>query len=108
MDAMPSFPINNLTAPDNYSATSTLYPLPTLSWVNIDVVNAAIYWSIAQGNPLTTDRSGTWQPEVFMLPGSRQIVRSAMVGIKFRAAVALANLPAGGQQAQVTIEAVES
>lgn len=105
---MPSFPINNLTAPDQYGVTSTLYPLPLIDHINLDVTNGGIFWSIAQTNDLATEMSGAWQPEVFMGPGSRTISRENVVGVRFRAAVAAANLPAGSTQAQVTVEAVQS
>lgn len=104
---MPSYPLNNITAPDNYTAASTLYPLPVLDHINLDVQNAAIYWSIAETNDLTTELSGSWQPEVFMIPGSRVITRPNIIGIRIRAAVPLAQIPAGSSQAQVTAEAVE-
>jgi hypothetical protein len=104
---MPSWPINNLTAPDQYTAASTLYPLPILDHVNLDVANQAIFWSIAQTNDLTTGLSGAWQPEVYMTPGSRSISRQGIVGIRVRAAVPAASLPVGLVQAQVTVEAVE-
>ncbi len=105
---MPSYPLNNITAPDQYTPASTLFPLPVLDHINIDVANAAIYWSIAQSNDLTTNLSGAWQPEVFMLPGSRSITRLNMVGVRIRAAIPAAQLPTGSAQAQVTVEAVES
>lgn len=104
---MPSFPINNLTAPDAYNQASTLYPLPLLDHINIDVYNTSIFWSIAQTSQLSTDLSGAWQPEVFMAPGSRTIQRSNVVGVRFRAATPAASLPTGQAQAQVTIEAVQ-
>lgn len=108
---MPSYALNNITAPDAYTptgGTATLDPLPVLDHVNIDVVNQAIYWSIKQTNDLTTNLSGSWQPEIFMLPGSRTLTRVGMVGIRVRAAIPAAQLPVGATQAQVTVEAVES
>lgn len=105
---MPSYMLNNITAPDNYTAASTLDSLPPLDHINLDVANQAIFWSIKQTNDLTTDVTGAWQPEVYMSPGSRPLYRSGMVGIKVRAAKAAASLPAGAFQAQVTVEAVES
>lgn len=99
--------INNLTAPDNYSSASTLQNLPYASAVNIDVANAAIYWQILVADkPSGLFTEGTWQEETFMLPGSRSIYRTGIRGFRFRAAVAAAQLPAGGTQAQVTAEAV--
>ena len=115
---MPSYPLNNITAPDVYlgagqtaqngagagTGPATLYPIPVLDHINIDVFNGSIYWSIAETNALTTDLSGAWQPEVFMAPGSRTITRPNIVGFRFRAAVLAVNL--AGLQAQVTAEAV--
>lgn len=105
---MSSFPLNNITAPDAYTAAATLEQLPVLEHINLDVVNAAIYWSLKQSSNLATDVTGTWQPEVFMLPGSRTLRRAGMVGIRVRAAVPAAQLPAGASQAQVTVEAIEA
>lgn len=105
---MPSFALNNITAPDKYVGSSTLDQLPVLDHVNLDVSNGAIYWSVKQTNDLTTPLSGAWQPEVYMIQGSRTITRRGIVGIRIRAAVAAGSLPAGATQAQVTVEAVES
>lgn len=105
---MSSFALNNITAPDNYTAASTLESLPVLDHVNLDVSNQAIYWSLKQSNDLATGVTGAWQPEVFMLPGSRVLRRQGMIGIRVRAATAAANLPTGATQAHVTVEAVES
>lgn len=104
---MPSYALNNLTAPDAYTQASTLYPLPVLDHINLDVANQAIYWSICETNALTSDLSGAWQPEVFMAPGSRTIVRPNMIGIRVRAAVRASQLPVGQPQAQVTAEGVQ-
>lgn len=114
---MASFTLNNVTAPDAYTpgtptptqpVVATLDLLPILDHVNIDVVNAAIYWSIKQVSSSDPVLGGSWQPEVFQLPGSRTIRRLGIVGIRFRAAIPAAQIPAGGFQAQVTIEAVQS
>lgn len=105
---MPSYMLNNITAPDQYQSTSTLDNLPVLDHVNLDVSNQGIFWSLKQTSDLTTDITGAWQPEVYMLPGSRILDRDGVVGIRIRAAIAAANLPAGGSQAQVTVEAVVS
>lgn len=105
---MPSYALNNLTAPDQYTAASTLDGLPVLDHVNLDVLNQPIFWSIKQTNDLTTDMSGAWQPEVFMAPGSRTITRAGVVGVRVRAAVPASSLPAGIGGAQVTVEAVQS
>lgn len=105
---MPSYPLNNVTAPDNApTAASTLDPLPVCDHINLDVTNAAIFWSIKQTNNLTSPQTGAWQPYVYMAPGSRPIQRFGIVGFRFYAAVPQAQLPVGGLQAQVTAEAVE-
>lgn len=98
--------INNLTAPDAYTAQSTLDNLPYPPSINIDVANSAIYWQVKQvlsRSSLFTE--GTWQEETFMLPGSRSIYRPGIRGFRFRAAIAAANLPTTADQAQVTAEA---
>jgi len=105
---VPSYMLNNITAPDSYASSSTLDNLPVCDHVNLDVQNGGIYWSIKQTNDLTTDLSGAWQPEVFMATGSRSLSRSGVVGIRVRAAVPAAQLPSGTSQAQVTVEAVVS
>lgn len=98
---MPNYALNNVTTADQYTAPNTLAPLPVLDHVNIDVSNAAIYWQLQQTNDLTSDRSGSWQTEVFMSPGSRTLSRAGMVGVRVRSA-------APGVPAQATVEAVES
>lgn len=120
---MPSYSLNNVTAPDIYLAAgqagvngvgaavgpATLAFLPILDHINIDVVNGAIYFSLQQTNRLSSPNSGTFQPETFMAPGSRTITRVGVVGIRIRAAVLAVNLqPTSPGQAQVTVEAVES
>jgi hypothetical protein len=117
-----SYPLSNFTAPDAYlppgqtatnsagalTGPATLYNLPVVDHVNLDVLNAAIYWSIAQADPLDANRAGRWQSEVFMAPGSRVIQRAGIVGVRVRAARLANQLTAGALQAQVTVEAVEA
>lgn len=99
--------INNLTAPDTYTTASTLQNLPYPPSINIDVANSAIYWQVQQvlsRSGLNTE--GTWQEETFMFPGSRSIYRPGIRGFRFRAAIPAAQIPATGNQAQVTAEAI--
>lgn len=104
---MSSWALNNITAPDAYTAASTLSNLPFPSRINLDVVNQGIYWQLQQAaGPGGLSTSGTWGQEVFMSPGSRSLRRSGVRGIRVRAAVPAANLPSSGLQAQVTIEAI--
>jgi hypothetical protein len=100
--------LNNITAPDAYADAATMINLPFPSRINLDVVNQAIYWQLQQAaGPTSLSTEGTWQTEVFMLPGSRSLYRPYTRGIRVRAAIPAASLPAGTSQAQVTVEAVE-
>jgi hypothetical protein len=102
-----SWTINNLTAPDSYTPAATLTNLPNVTRITIDAVNQAIVWQLQQADQrsgLSTE--GTWGPETFMLPGSKPLFRSNIRGFRFRAAILAAQLPAGGLQAQVTVEAI--
>lgn len=99
--------INNLTAPDTYTPSSTLDNLSAVQSVNIDTQNQSIYWQVKQINtPSGLYTEGSWQEETYMLPGSRSIYRANVQGFRFRAAIPAAQLPAGQPQAQVTVEAV--
>lgn len=105
---MSSWALNNIPAPDNYTAASTLDQLPRLDHVNIDVVNGAIYWQLKLADPTSgLETTGQWDTEVFMLPGSKSLYRYGTVGIRIRAAIPAGQLPAGSTQAQVTVEAVQ-
>lgn len=120
---MPSFVINNLTAPDNYivivgppptppvaTTPSTLDLLPICDHVNIDVLNSPILWAVKEARqPWGMEQQGDWQVEVFMVPGSRTIYNrgGGIIGFRFRAYVLAANIVAPQLQAQVTIEAVQ-
>lgn len=97
--------LNLVTAPDAYSAQSTvsghLFPR-----IIIDVNNQGIYRQLQV--TYSGSSVGVWEDtEVFQGPGSKELRRSNVTGIRFRAAVKAANLPAGSTQAVVTIEAVE-
>lgn len=96
--------INALTAPDQYDAASTLDTGRFVNWFNIDVYNQAIYWSIKQAAPRQTPGMAQWGPDIYMGPGSRTIQRVYVAGMRFRAAIKAANLPAGAAQAVVTLE----
>jgi len=106
---MPSATVNNQTAPDTYPASPSpliVSGLPTLDHININVANQGIYFQLEQYSPATSDRAGNWQQETFMPPGSVTLTRQFCTGIRFRAAVPAAQLPANNIQAQVSIEAV--
>jgi hypothetical protein len=103
---MPSWALNNVTAPDAYTQAATLDNLPFPAKLNIDVMNQAVYWQLRQAAGTGLWSEGTWGQEIFMIPGSRSIIRAGVRGIRIRAAVLAANLPAGQLQAQVTVEAV--
>lgn len=100
-----SWVINNLTAPDNYTAASTLQNIAGTSKINVDVTNAAIFWQLQQAGASGLYTTGSWSNEVFMAPGSRSLIRDNVTAFRFRAAVPAGQLPVGGAQAQVTVEA---
>lgn len=105
---MPNAALNNITAPDAYAQQATLDTGGWVEHINIDVANSAIYWQIKQASrPTDTPGMATWQAEVFMPPGSKSLYRGGVTGIRFRAAVLAAQLPAGTAQAQVTVELVQ-
>jgi|SRR5215472_2823697 len=125
---MPSFILNNLIASDppgdpasvpaftfpNPGATGVPAPildnLPICDHINIDVMNASVYWASKEVTGNTSlDRLGTWQQFVFMPPGSRTIYNrgGGLVGFQFYAAIPAAHIPAGSFQARVTVEAVQ-
>lgn len=94
--------LNGVTAPDRYSDQFSIQDTP-INRIVIDVVNQAIYWQLKRGGA-----GGYWEGgETLMLPGSRQIVRPGITGIRIRAAVPLASLAVGSLQAVVTVEAVK-
>ena len=104
---MSSWTLDNITAPDNYTAASTLDQLPVLDHVNIDVANGGIFWQLKLASGPTNPEAGSWDTEVRQNTGSRSLYRKGMVGIRIRAAVPAASLPAGAIQAQVNVEAVQ-
>lgn len=97
--------INQLNAPDQYTAGSTLDTGQYVDHFNIDVYNQGIYWSIKQGQPRQTPGMANWGPDIFMGPGSKTISRLYLTGMRFRAAIPYASLPAGSTRAVVTLEA---
>jgi hypothetical protein len=101
--------LNAITAPDAYTPASTLGPAGAFAdHINLDSVNAGIYWQICQTpNDAATPQLATWQAEVYMLPGSRSLTRPGVTGVRVRAAIPAAQLPAGGKQAVVTVEMVQ-
>jgi hypothetical protein len=103
---VPNWSLNNVTAPDAYSTAATLQNLPYPSRINLDVFNQGIYWQLQETHGTGTFTEATWGSETYMAPGSRTLLRSNVRGVRVRAAIAAANLPAGQSQAQFTLEAV--
>lgn len=97
--------LNNITAPDAYSPASTLLNLNGVTRINIDVTNQGIYWQLQRSTGSGLFTEGSWDQEVFMANGSRSLFRAGVTGVRVRAAVPAASLPAGSSQAQVTVEA---
>lgn len=100
-----SWALNNITAPDAYSSSATLLNLNGVTRVNIDVANGGIYWQLQRSTGSGLYTEGSWDQEVFMATGSRSLFRTNITGVRIRAAVPAASLPAGTSQAQVTVEA---
>ncbi len=104
--------INQTVAPDQYipggqPGASTIESGRFMDHANLDVVNGGIYWSVRiTDQPGGSPGLGQYGGEVYMGPGSRTISRANMSGVRFRAAIPLANLPAGQFQALVTLEAI--
>lgn len=97
-----AYTLNAVTAPDHYTPAATIQGTP-IQRIIIDVVNQAIYWQIQDA----LLGQGTWQEdaETYMLPGSRVILEPT-TGVRIRAAIPAANLPAGATQAVVTVRAI--
>lgn len=104
---MPNQVINALVAPDSYNNASTIRPTRKIDHISIDVVNAGIYWQLYEYSSPNDAETGYITNEVFMAPGSKIIDRDGLCGIRFRAAIPLADLPASTFQAVVTVEAVD-
>jgi hypothetical protein len=94
--------INALTAPDSYTAASTIENAP-IQRIILDIVNQAVIVNLKLA---TSGMYGNWDStEIYLIPQFKQMNRR-VVGIRFRAAVPAAQLPAGTLQAVVTVEAV--
>lgn len=97
--------LNAIVAPDNYTSGATIENVPIQSIV-LDVANGGILWQLKLG---IGGVGGVWEAsETYMLPGSRPIQSDTpgeIVGIRFRAAIPLASLPTGSNQAVVTVRA---
>lgn len=92
-------PLNNLTAPDEYTDASTL-ACPGTTLVRIWVNNQAIYWQRGISPP--GGGGVEWRPEEeFLLPGPFEFP-DRVDAIRIRAAVPAAQL-GEKRQAQVTI-----
>ena len=108
---MPTVAINALTAPDAYTAASTIDLGRPITYIRIDVANQAIYWQpkidlwsgtgIGRGTP-----SGDWDMATYLLPSYSVFRQANLVGVRFQAAIPLASLPVGATQAVVTVRAV--
>lgn len=101
----PSEVLNQIVAPDTYTLAASIQGTP-ISRILIDVANQSIFWQLMRavgGLPV-----GDWEAvETAMLPGSRQITRPGIVGVRVRAKIPLAQIPAGTFQAVVTVEAIK-
>lgn len=93
-----------MVAPDTYMPGATIENIQ-IQGIILNVINQAIYWQL---KVRVTGNNGVWQEnaETYSLPGSTPISSDKadeIVGIRFRAAVPTASLPAGAVQASVSI-----
>lgn len=99
-----SYVLNGIVAPDSYSPSATIEDTH-LKRVTLDSANQSIYYQLKLA--LYSSQGGTWETiETLMLAGSKVVVRKGLVGIRIRAAVPLAQIPAEAHQAVVTIVGV--
>lgn len=95
-------PLNNVTAPDEYSDDDGTLKCPGTSLVRIWVNNQPVYWQRGMAPP--GGGGIEWRPEEeFLLPGPFEFP-DRVDALRIRAAVPAAQLEAAGKrQAQVTI-----
>lgn len=91
--------MNNVQAPDTYTTAATL-TCPGTARVRLQINNQAIYWQRGYSSP--GGGGIEWQPEEMLLPITASLDERCDA-IRIRAAVPLAKLPAGSEQARVTI-----
>jgi hypothetical protein len=93
--------LNNITAPDVYSATQGTLSCPGSARVRLLINNQAIFWKRGFQNPGGGGVEYT-EPEEFLPPGLYSFDEHCDA-IQVRAATPAAQLPEGSIQAQVTI-----
>jgi hypothetical protein len=91
--------LNNVTAPDEYDATSLLLCLNTAR-VRLQVFNQGIYWRRGFSPP--GGQGVWWEPEEFVAPNVFSLNERCDY-LQFRAAIPASEIPEGQNQAQVTI-----
>jgi hypothetical protein len=89
--------LNNVTTQDSYVPDTELFCEGAVK-LNVQVFNAAIYYSYRPRTRQHPIQSGSWSPEVILGPGVYLLARRAEA-IRVRSAVT-------GKPAQVTIEAI--
>ena len=92
--------LNNVTAPDDYSAGATL-SCPGSVRVRLQIFNQGIYWRRGFSRPGGGGVDFN-EPEEFLAPGVFSL-DEVCDAIAVRAAVPAAEIPAEEKQAQVTI-----
>lgn len=91
--------LNNITAPDNYTAGSTL-ACPKTARVRLVVNNNSIYWR--RGRQPAGGGGIFYEAEEFLLPGVYSLDEICEV-VQIRAAIAAAKLTSEEKVAQVTV-----
>lgn len=77
----------NLQPTTSYTQTSTLENLPPCVKVTLDATNGSIYYQIKRLDGISGP-GGSWNPETFMVPGSKGIQRVGITGVRVRSASA--------------------
>lgn len=92
--------INNMVAPDAYSAAATLI-CPSTVRIRLFVANQGIYWE--QGRTWPGGQGIFWDPPEQYLPPLGYSFSDRCEALRFRAAIPLKSLPPGSLQAVVTV-----
>lgn len=82
-----SYPLNNVATVDGYVTVNTLDNIPTVARVNIEVLNAGIYYQLRASEAGPRIQAADWNPEVRLNP-SRNSLDRVTTGIRVRSAVA--------------------
>lgn len=80
-----AYSLNNATPGVAYAATATLEGLEPCVKVNFAVSNGLVFYQIKTASFGIHGASGTWLPEVALVPGSKSVTRNGITGVRVRA-----------------------